>query len=31
MTNPQEHYGYAMYKAKPLYQGIVNGAKVYWN
>ncbi len=26
----QENYGYAMYKANPLYQGVVNGNKIDW-
>lgn len=27
----QESYGYAMYKANSLYQGVVNGEKINWN
>jgi hypothetical protein len=27
----QENYGYAMYKANPLYQGVVNGEIINWN
>lgn len=27
----QENYGYAMYKANPLYQGVVNGGIINWN
>lgn len=27
----QESYGYAMYKANPLYQGVVNGEKINWS
>jgi len=27
----QENYGYAMYKANPLYQGVVNGKIINWN
>lgn len=26
----QENYGYAMYRANPLYQGVVNGNKIDW-
>ncbi|MBU3916341.1 hypothetical protein KKA14_12475 [bacterium] len=27
----QENYGYAMYKANPLYQGVVNGEGINWS
>jgi len=27
----QENYGYAMYKANPLYQGVVNGEVISWS
>jgi hypothetical protein len=27
----QENYGYAMYKANPLYQGVVNGEDINWS
>lgn len=27
----QENYGYAMYKANPLYQGVVNGEVINWS
>jgi hypothetical protein len=27
----QEKYGYAMYKAIPLYQGVVNGDVINWS